>query len=66
MAGERKFVWFNTETEKEEYEEAQSMQFSTEVKRWLRERIQRKNAFRKSTRSEITVSLDSATPCNDK
>lgn len=39
MAGERKFVWFNVETEKEEYQEAQSMSFSTEVKRWLRERI---------------------------
>ncbi|MFX4302951.1 hypothetical protein ACOJUR_11965 [Alicyclobacillus tolerans] len=39
MAGERKFVWFNTATESDLYEEANRIQFSTEVKKWLRQRI---------------------------
>lgn len=53
MAGERKFVWFNIDTERELYDEAKSMQFSTEVKKWLSARVERRKAL--SRRSEITV-----------
>lgn len=38
-AGERRAVWFNIDTERDLYEEARSMQFSTEVKKWLKQRI---------------------------
>lgn len=48
MAGDRKFVWFNVEKEKEIYELAQSMKFSTEVKEWLK----RLAAQRKSEQQE--------------
>ncbi|MFB5192711.1 hypothetical protein [Alicyclobacillus fastidiosus] len=54
MAGERKFVWFNLEKESEEYEEANSMQFSTEVKKWLSERVKRKKALQRRP-SELTI-----------
>lgn len=56
MAGERKFVWFNTKTEQDLYEEAQSIQFSTEVKRWLRQRIERRNSLQRG-HEELTVDV---------
>lgn len=39
MPSDRKVVYFNLETELAEYEEANQMTFSAEVKKWLRERV---------------------------
>lgn len=58
MASDRKTVWFNLDTEQEEYEFAESIKFSTEVKRWIRERIARKKLLQlRAAKSELTVDL---------
>lgn len=54
MASERKVVWFNSDTEKDEYELAQSMQFSTEVKRWLRQRVERRKSLVSQVESDLS------------
>ncbi|WP_206922808.1 hypothetical protein [Alicyclobacillus suci] len=55
MEGEkRKQVYFNLDADSDVYEEANTMQFSTEVKRWLRERVARKKAIRTKP-SELTI-----------
>ncbi|EPZ52624.1 hypothetical protein [Alicyclobacillus acidoterrestris] len=57
MEGEkRKQVYFNLDADSDVYEEANTMQFSTEVKRWLRERVARKKALQIRTKpSELTI-----------
>lgn len=58
MASERKVVYFNVATESEEYQEANSMQFSTEVKRWLSERVRRKKALlERKAQADLTIDL---------